>query len=610
MSEDNNSISRLRIRRRAKIENERQRQFSDHGSEEQSHAENHIELDDQRTEVRAIEHKPAVSDSQQTETESQRQASSPSLLEVARKHIQPLVEKKLLPEEIQKSSRGVLARRIAVILNEWLAATGQEMNLVDQRNVITYLINAVSYKDKPLPAVVDKTASRPQVSQQHNPEKKSSEQQSYNTKSSMKSSTSAPVNAAKEKVQEILMNRIDTVAAATLPREELSAQLNEIVGDILTEQRMQLNRREKEELVELLLNDMLGLGPLEKLLCDPSITDILVNGPKQVYVERKGLLELTDITFRDNTHLMNISTRIVSQVGRRIDESSPMVDARLTDGSRVNIIAPPLALDGPSLSIRRFSDKGITLDTMIGQGNLSEAMGKMLGIASKCRLNIIVSGGTGSGKTTLLNALSRNIDMGERVVTCEDSAELRLQQPHVVRLETRPPNLEGEGEITIRDLVKNSLRMRPDRIIIGECRGGEIIDMLQAMNTGHDGSMSTIHANTPRTCLTRMENMLNMAGFNMPQSVIRNMLSSAVNLIVQIARMRDGMRRITHITEIVGLDENTVLTQDLFWFKYREQDSKGAIKGDFISADIRPKFMERAEYFGCADELLEVMRGH
>lgn len=513
-----------------------------------------------------------------------RPKTSEALLEVARKHIIPIVKKRISEEEIKNSTRGMLARRIAVILNEWLSATGQELNLIDQRNIITFLIKETAEQS------LKKDVTTPD-----------------STAADAKGVSNDIIINAKSKVQALLLNRIDTVVAATLPRKELEEQLRDVVASILAEQRMQLNYKEQAEVLSLLLDDMIGLGPLEPLLNDPAVTDILVNGPKQIYVERFGKLELSTINFRDNQHLLNIATRIVSQVGRRIDESSPMVDARLLDGSRVNIIIPPLAIDGASMSIRRFSNRGITLEKMAEQGNISHAMAGVLSVAGTCRLNILVSGGTGSGKTTLLNALSQKIGEDERTITVEDSAELRLQQPHVVRLETRPANLEGEGEVTIRDLVKNALRMRPERIIIGECRGSEIIDMLQAMNTGHDGSMSTIHANTPRMALTRIENMLNMAGFSMPEKVTRSMISGAVHLIVQIARMRDGIRRITHITEIVGMEENTIITQDLFVFKFIAEGPDGKLQGEFVHTGIHPSFASKAKYFGVEKELMHAM---
>jgi len=356
-----------------------------------------------------------------------------------------------------------------------------------------------------------------------------------------------------------------------------------------------------------MLDDMLGLGPLEPLLGDDSVTDILVNGPKQIYVERKGKLELTDAQFRDNGHAMSVAQRIVTAVGRRVDESTPLVDARLKDGSRVNIIIPPLAIDGCSMSIRKFSKKKISLDIMEKQQNISAQMATVLRIAGRARLNIVISGGTGSGKTTLLNALSQTIDAGERIVTVEDAAELQLQQPHVVRLETRPANLEGEGEVSMRDLVKNSLRMRPDRIILGEVRGAEALDMLQAMNTGHDGSFATCHANRPREALMRIENMVGMAGMNLPSKAVKQQVASAIHMIVQISRMRDGQRRITYISEIVGMEGEVVTMQDLFTFQFRGEDENGKIQGDFVCTGVRPNFLSRAAYYGLDKELMEAM---
>jgi pilus assembly protein CpaF len=418
---------------------------------------------------------------------------------------------------------------------------------------------------------------------------------------------SANVNEAASRIYPQVLQRIDTEVAAKLQRDELSRQLADMVGEIVVEQRINLNHAEQKQLVTVLLDDMLGLGPLEPLLEDDAVTDIMVNGAKQVYVEKRGKLELTGVSFRDNAHVMSIATRIVTQVGRRIDESTPLVDARLQDGSRVNIITPPLALDGPTISIRKFAKKGITLDVMSRQKNISVGMATVLKIAARARLNILISGGTGSGKTTLLNAMSQMIDPGERIVTIEDAAELQLQQPHVVRLETRPPNLEGKGEITIRDLVRNALRMRPDRIILGEIRGAEAMDMLQAMNTGHDGSLSTIHANRPREALTRLENMVGMAGVNLPARAVRQQIAAAVNLIIQISRMRDGIRRVVAVTEIVGMEGDVITTQDLFIYQYEGQTLDGMLKGSFVSSGLRPHFFTRAEYFGLDRALLEAV---
>ncbi len=417
----------------------------------------------------------------------------------------------------------------------------------------------------------------------------------------------ALVESAKAQIQPLVLEHMDIAAAAEMPRAAFEAQLTGWVKELLAETKIQLNFAEQRELVEMLVADMLGLGPLEPLMADETITDIMVNGPRQIYVERRGKLELADVQFRDDQHVMNVATKIVSRIGRRIDEAKPLVDARLADGSRVNIIIPPLALDGPSISIRKFAKKTITLDIMAQTGSISAPMATVLKIAARCRLNILISGGTGSGKTTLLNAMSRMIDPAERTVTIEDAAELQLQQPHVVRLETRPPNLEGSGEITMRDLLKNALRMRPDRIIIGECRGEEALDMLQAMNTGHDGSMSTIHANNPREALTRLENMIGMGGINLPSKAVRTQITSAIHLIAQVNRMRDGTRRVTHLVEVVGMEGDVITTQELFTYQFQGETGEGKLRGTFQSTGIRPAFLPRAEYFGLDRALIEAI---
>ncbi|WP_373086973.1 CpaF family protein [Sneathiella sp.] len=414
----------------------------------------------------------------------------------------------------------------------------------------------------------------------------------------------AHLESIKTVIQPLLMERIDISAAVTMDRLDLARDISDIITDILIEERIQLNQREQRELTESLMHDMLGLGPLEPLLADDSITDIMVNGPKQVFIEQKGKLVLSDCQFRDNAHVLSVASRIVSHVGRRVDESNPLVDARLADGSRVNIIIPPLAIDGPSISIRKFAKQKITLDVMERQQNLSASAATVLRVAGRCRLNILISGGTGSGKTTMLNAISQLIDPGERIVTIEDAAELQLQQPHVVRLETRTANLEGGGEISMRDLLKNALRMRPDRIILGEIRGSEAIDMLQAMNTGHDGSLSTIHANRPREALTRLENMVGMSSVNLPAKAVRTQIASAIDLIVQISRMRDGVRRVTYISEVVGMEEDVITMQDLFWYEFHSEDKGGRLLGDFKSTGLRPHFAPRAAYFGLEKMLL------
>jgi pilus assembly protein CpaF len=414
------------------------------------------------------------------------------------------------------------------------------------------------------------------------------------------------VDEARGAMRAQLLTRIDPTAAGRMSPEGLKVEIMRLVEEIGSEQRLQLNSREQAALVQELVNDMVGLGPLEPLLRDETVTDIMINGPADVWVERRGKLELTAVKFRDNQHVANIAQRIAAAVGRRVDETSPIADARLMDGSRVNIVLPPLALKGPTLSIRKFSQRKITLDIMARQGNISEEMAKFLEIAGRARLNIIISGGTGSGKTTLMNAVSRTIDPGERIVTIEDAAELQLQQPHIVSLETRPPNLEGSGEVNQRDLLKNALRMRPDRIIVGETRGGEAFDMLQAMNTGHDGSMSTVHANTPRDALARIENMVLMAGVGLPLRAIRTQIVSAIDLVVQIERMRDGIRRVQAITEVIGLEGDVITTQDLFMYQYDGENRDGTLRGHFSASRYRPRFLDRIAAFGLEQRFLEI----
>lgn len=378
-----------------------------------------------------------------------------------------------------------------------------------------------------------------------------------------------------------LINEIDLATVSKMDRERLHGEVERFITEFTDETRARISYHEQQQIAEDIINDMVGLGPLEILLNDASINDIMVNAYNVIYVERKGKLYFTDVRFRNERHVMQIAQRIANMIGRRIDESSPMVDARLLDGSRVNIIIPPIALDGISISIRKFASKTITLDQMVGGRCLSQSMANFLKVAAKSRLNIIVSGGTGAGKTTLLNALSQLINPNERIVTLEDAAELKLPQPHVVRLESRPANIEGEGAISIADLLKNALRMRPDRIVVGECRGAEAFDMLQAMNTGHDGSMSTIHANDSVEALNRLENMLLMTGHNLPPQVLKSYIGSSVNLIVHVDRMRDGRRRITQITEINGTKNNIIDHQDIFKFVYSHDNKEGEMQGAF-----------------------------
>jgi pilus assembly protein CpaF len=411
----------------------------------------------------------------------------------------------------------------------------------------------------------------------------------------------------KERIRAVLMTRIDPSVAGRIPRARLRGEVAELVSEIATENRVQLNKLEETALAADLSDDMIGLGPLEPFLDNDEITDILANGPFDIYVERRGKLEKTAARFRDAQHLVNIAQRIASAIGRRIDEASPMVDARLADGSRVNIVLPPLVLNGGTISIRKFPKQGLTLDVMIRQENLSRQMACVLQVAARSHLNILISGGTGSGKTTLLNAVSQYIDRNERVITIEDAVELRLQQPHVVQMETRPPNIEGVGHVPQRELVRNALRMRPDRIIVGEVRGPEAFDMLQAMNTGHDGSMSTVHANSPRDALYRIENMVMMANLNLPLKAIRMNLASAPNLIVHIERMRDGIRRVQNITEIAGMEGDIITARELFSFRHRGERNDGTTDGAFESTRMRPDFTARAARFGLSRELLDAV---
>lgn len=402
----------------------------------------------------------------------------------------------------------------------------------------------------------------------------------------------------KSQVFSALIDTIDLSQLAKLDTESAREEIRDIVNDIITIKNFAMSIAEQEELLEDICNDVLGYGPLEPLLARDDIADIMVNGAGQTFIEVAGKTIESEIRFRDNAQLLSICQRIVSQVGRRVDESSPICDARLPDGSRVNVIAPPLSLDGPALTIRKFKKDKLTLDQLVKFGTITPEAATVLQIIGRVRCNVVISGGTGSGKTTLLNCLTRYIDEHERVITCEDTAELQLQQPHVVRLETRPPNIEGEGEVTMRDLVKNCLRMRPERIIVGEVRGPEVFDLLQAMNTGHDGSMGTIHANTPRECLSRMESMIAMGGFSLPAKTVREIISSSVDVIVQAARLRDGSRRITHITEVLGMEGDVIITQDLVRYEIEGEDAAGRLLGRHVSTGIvKPNFWERARYY-------------
>lgn len=543
----------------------------------------------------------------------------------ARALLKPIIDARIDAGMAKQLPRRDIAREVKEIITEVQQRGRLSLNILEIRDLVTMFVNeilggredaGVAASADPVTTDLDTTPETPTITAEgiappaeNDSEPEPDQNDAFHipeTEATYDETPSSSVDEAKDTIQPILMERIDAGAASEMSRGELARQINDIVGEIRDEQKLHLNSMEQRDLVTVLINDMLGLGPLEPLLADDEITDIMVNGPNQVYVERRGKLELTTVKFQNNAHVQNIASRIVTAIGRRVDESSPLVDARLEDGSRVNIIIPPLAIDGASISIRKFSKQSITLDIMAKQKNISPAMATVMKVAARSQLNILISGGTGSGKTTLLNAMSQLIDHGERIVTIEDAAELQLQQPHVVRLETRPANLEGQGEITMRDLLKNSLRMRPDRIILGEVRGSEAVDMLQAMNTGHDGSMCTVHANRPREALTRLENMVGLAGINLPSKAVRTQIAAAIDLIIQVSRMRDGVRRITSIAEVVGMEEEVITTQELFKFEF-EGEVDGKLTGSFKSAGIRPHFTPRAEYFSLDRMLLEAI---
>jgi pilus assembly protein CpaF len=402
----------------------------------------------------------------------------------------------------------------------------------------------------------------------------------------------------KSRLHRALINRMDLSKLGAMAPEQIYTEVSRLAEGVLATEAMPLSSAERERLVNEVRHELFGLGPLEPLLADPTISDILVNSHRTIYIERRGKLEATEIAFKDDEHLMRVIERIVSSVGRRIDESSPMVDARLADGSRVNAIIPPLSIDGPVLSIRRFGSEPLRMSALIETRALTREIAEMMEMCVRARLNLLISGGTGAGKTTLLNALSAYIPETERIVTIEDSAELQLQQPHVVRLETRPPNIEGRGEVTQRDLVKNALRMRPDRIVIGEVRGGEAIDMLQAMNTGHDGSLTTVHANTPRDALARLETMIQMTGMRLSERAMRQQVASALDMVLQVARLSDGTRRVTSISEITGMEGDTITMQEIFQFERTGIDPAGKVIGRFRPTGIRPRFAEKLKAYG------------
>jgi len=404
-----------------------------------------------------------------------------------------------------------------------------------------------------------------------------------------------------------LLEAVDLAEISKLEPDEVREEITDMTAEIISMRRLVLTVQEQQQVVKDICNDILGLGPLEPLLEREGIADIMVNGAGQVFIEVGGKIELTDITFRDNAQLMNICQRIVTAVGRRVDEASPICDARLADGSRVNVIAPPLAIDGAALTIRKFSKEKLTFKNLIDFKSITPELGQVLEVISAVRCNVLISGGTGSGKTTMLNLMTAHIDPGERIITCEDSAELQLQQPHVVRLESRPPNLEGAGEITMRDLVKNCLRMRPERIVVGEVRGPEAFDLLQAMNTGHDGSMGTIHANNPREALSRVENMIAMGGYNLPASAVREQISAAVHVIIQAQRLRDGSRKVTHVTEVIGMEGDIITLQDICLFEVEGEDDNGKLIGQHRFTGVRPKFWEKARYYNLEQKLANAL---
>lgn len=412
----------------------------------------------------------------------------------------------------------------------------------------------------------------------------------------------------KSSIFSALIDSIDLSQLAAMDQDSAREEIRDIVAEIIALKNFVMSISEQEDLLDDICNDVLGYGPLEPLLARDDIADIMINGSQRCYIEVNGRVKLTNVRFRDDAHLMNVCQRIVSQVGRRVDESSPICDARLPDGSRVNVIAPPLSIDGPALTIRKFKKDKLTLPQLVKFGSISPEGAEVLRVLGRVRANVLISGGTGSGKTTLLNCLTAFIDRDERVITCEDSAELQLQQPHVVRLETRPPNLEGEGEITMRELVRNCLRMRPERIIVGEVRGPEAFDLLQAMNTGHDGSMGTLHANSPREALSRLESMITMGGFSLPSRTIREMIVSSIDVIVQAARLRDGSRRITHVTEVLGMEGDVIVTQDVFLYDIMGEDANGSLIGRHRSTGItKPQFTEKARYFNEEMALVEAL---
>ncbi len=471
----------------------------------------------------------------------------------------------------------------------------------------------VATKPRPDPAPrqtarADEAERRTEAVTNHRPAPKPAPKRRAQETETVGAERSAEYYEIKTTIFNALIDTIDLSQLARLDNQTASDEIRDIVTEIISIKNVAMSIAEQEQLLQDICNDVLGYGPLEPLLARDDIADIMVNGAGDVFIEVAGKVKKTNIRFRDNGQLMNICQRIVSEVGRRVDESSPICDARLADGSRVNVIAPPLSLDGPTLTIRKFKKDKLKLSNLVEFGSISPDGARILEIIGACRANVLISGGTGSGKTTLLNCLTGFIGPEERIITCEDAAELQLQQPHVVRLETRPPNLEGSGMVTMRDLVKNCLRMRPERIIVGEVRGPEAFDLLQAMNTGHDGSMGTLHANSPREALSRIESMITMGGYNLPTKTIREMISGSIDVIIQAARLRDGSRKITHITEVLGMEGDVIITQDLFLYEITGENADGDITGRHVSTGIaRPNFWDRARYFGLEGALADAL---
>lgn len=464
-------------------------------------------------------------------------------------------------------------------------------------------VKAEPKADKPAETTADKKEEKPQKREMATVP----EPEDLPTEDKAEKKVNSRIERARKRIWADLRDGIDLKSLARMDTDAAREEVLSAVKEIGQFRSLDVTQAELAQIAKEAADDMLGFGPLEELLEMDGIADIMINGPKTIYIELNGKVQDGLIEFRDSQHLLTICQRIVGVIGRRVDESSPICDARLPDGSRVNVIIPPLAVDGAAMTIRKFTKEKLTLDKLMEFGSMTPACAEMLKVIGRCRANILVSGGTGSGKTTMLNCLTRYIESGERIITCEDACELQLQQPHVVRLETRPPNLEGKGEVTMRDLVKNCLRMRPDRIIVGEVRGPEAFDLLQAMNTGHDGSMGTVHANNPREAVSRMENMIAMGGLNLPIEAVREQIASAVNVVVQVQRLRDGSRKVTHITEITGMEGDVVTMQDLFRFEYEGEDEFGRIIGTQKSSGLRPKLYERAREFNLEEQVLAAM---